>query len=626
MSIKYKIIIFIVVLLILSLGITILHLTNKYWPVLQDEIINRISLNLENNNSIVADNMTSDSPLESLNSIFLTVLDNNNELMYIKVMDLFNKDRYALYTRNTVIFESGHDKLQVPRNEIFIGEGRVRPVPENVYSNVYHTNENLYIINNYSKQLKEYADEFNAINSNFNSFLQFRKNAIRSNNKISMLFSKNKKNPNKRAEKELIDLINRELMQQFGFIRKLNDSINYKINFFEKKMDIIYTDIIAMSKAGEVRKIKDKNTEIIHDLKRMEIIILKNLRAFKRITKPRDIIRTDNMILAIKKQINRVNRNLELIDKRMDSFIEAKLYFQPKTEKDYEVFDQIKLIKLYRKITWGKNIVGYYEIGISNDEIWNKIKPTIIESSFSSIGFIIISIIAGLLLALYIVYPIHKLDKGADEMLKDLKFRISLKRKDEFGKFANTFNHLSDQLIEELSKYERLYKEATEDQLTKLMVRRYFMGTLKSELENAKKENRPTTLFITDIDHFKNFNDTHGHQTGDRVLAKVAEVILKNTRQNRVRNDIAGRYGGEEFALLLPDTDKEDAMQSAERIRKQIEAMTARSTKNKELKVTISIGVATSLDSDITPKELISRADKALYQSKEKGRNMVTYG
>ena len=186
-------------------------------------------------------------------------------------------------------------------------------------------------------------------------------------------------------------------------------------------------------------------------------------------------------------------------------------------------------------------------------------------------------------------------------------------------------NYLSDELTEELNKYEALYKDATEDELTKLMVRRYFMEMLKTELKNAGKEKRPTSLFMTDIDHFKKFNDTYGHQTGDLVLTAVAAVLLKNTRSSGIRMDVAGRYGGEEFAILLPDTDKEVALKIAERVRRDIEDMVVKSDEGKDLRVKISIGVHTSDESAITSEEIIKKADIGLYQSKENGRNRVTF-
>ena len=126
-----------------------------------------------------------------------------------------------------------------------------------------------------------------------------------------------------------------------------------------------------------------------------------------------------------------------------------------------------------------------------------------------------------------------------------------------------------------------------------------------------------------DIDFFKKFNDTWGHACGDYVLKTVAKIIKSNTREH----DIASRYGGEEFTVMLPNTTKEDSMQVAERIRKQIEAFDF-NYENQHMKVTISIGCSV-YDSEInhvtSAKDLVEQADKALYVSKRNGRNQVTF-
>lgn len=168
----------------------------------------------------------------------------------------------------------------------------------------------------------------------------------------------------------------------------------------------------------------------------------------------------------------------------------------------------------------------------------------------------------------------------------------------------------------------KLYNLAITDGMTKLYLHRYMQSRLEEELARAKRYGRDIAFIMTDIDHFKKFNDTYGHQIGDHVLISVASII-----KNRVRKtDVAARYGGEEFAVVLPETTEDGAYALAEAIRKEVEESDFE-IDNKVLKVTISIGVSyfnSSTMSDISKEEFIKRADKALYHSKESGRNFVT--
>ena len=168
----------------------------------------------------------------------------------------------------------------------------------------------------------------------------------------------------------------------------------------------------------------------------------------------------------------------------------------------------------------------------------------------------------------------------------------------------------------------KLYNLAITDGMTKLYLHRYFQTRFDEELERTRRYKRNLSILMTDIDHFKKFNDTYGHQIGDEVLKTVAGIIKSRTR----KSDICARYGGEEFAVILPETNEEGAYKVAEYIRKEIET-TILKVDNKELKITISIGVSSySGDSalEVSKEELIRRADKALYKSKETGRNKVT--
>lgn len=169
----------------------------------------------------------------------------------------------------------------------------------------------------------------------------------------------------------------------------------------------------------------------------------------------------------------------------------------------------------------------------------------------------------------------------------------------------------------------RLYELATVDMMTKLKIHHFFQTRLREELEGARETGKSVSLLLTDIDHFKKFNDTYGHQVGDIVLKEVARVLINLARGG----DVAARYGGEEFALILPGKDLERAKATAEKYRDKIENLTVKNPTEKGdrfLRVTISVGVATfttALDSE--NKHLIERADQALYAAKHAGRNRV---
>jgi diguanylate cyclase (GGDEF)-like protein len=167
----------------------------------------------------------------------------------------------------------------------------------------------------------------------------------------------------------------------------------------------------------------------------------------------------------------------------------------------------------------------------------------------------------------------------------------------------------------------RLYELAITDGMTKLFIHRYFQARLVEEFNRSARYGRELSLIMFDIDHFKNFNDSYGHQLGDEVLKNTAKVIKENSRAA----DIPARYGGEEFALILPETNKEGTMALAERIRKRIEEMTIE-FEGKKVKLTISAGVSSYINNmPKTEQEFIQMADAALYHSKENGRNRVTF-
>lgn len=167
----------------------------------------------------------------------------------------------------------------------------------------------------------------------------------------------------------------------------------------------------------------------------------------------------------------------------------------------------------------------------------------------------------------------------------------------------------------------RLFKLAVNDGLTGLYVRRFFDLRLAEELARVRRYGGELSLLVIDIDHFKKFNDTHGHQTGDAVLKGLA-VLLR--REVRAEVDLVCRYGGEEFVVIMPATGAEGAMVVAERVRAAVQARPFDCGDAGPLNVTISGGVATAgQGGQLTAEELFRRADQALYQAKAGGRNRV---
>jgi diguanylate cyclase len=163
-------------------------------------------------------------------------------------------------------------------------------------------------------------------------------------------------------------------------------------------------------------------------------------------------------------------------------------------------------------------------------------------------------------------------------------------------------------------------RESMLDALTKINNRKSFDEVLMQTFERAREDGTPFCLMLLDIDHFKSFNDSWGHQTGDQVLRLVAMTLKSNIRGQ----DLAARYGGEEFAAILPNTDLEGAVIVADNIRRAVQAkeLLKRSTNEKLGRVTASFGVARYRDGD-TPASLIERTDKCLYAAKHAGRNRV---
>lgn len=198
----------------------------------------------------------------------------------------------------------------------------------------------------------------------------------------------------------------------------------------------------------------------------------------------------------------------------------------------------------------------------------------------------------------------------------DRDHRIEVHIPRELANVADAFNQMTTRIREQEARLEQM---AITDGLTGLYNRREFDRLLAEEVRRAERYGTSVSLIIGDVDHFKAFNDQHGHQAGDEALRSVGLTLRESLRLA----DKACRYGGEEFVIILPECDANAARLAAERVRKAVEARAFRIDAERTAQVTISLGVATSPGNGESPETLLKRADLALYQAKEQGRNRV---
>lgn len=178
--------------------------------------------------------------------------------------------------------------------------------------------------------------------------------------------------------------------------------------------------------------------------------------------------------------------------------------------------------------------------------------------------------------------------------------------------------HITLQELEEANR--ELEQKNTLDELTGLYNRRFYDQKILAEYRRSKRNLTPLSLLIIDIDHFKAVNDNYGHLAGDNCLVWLSKHLKQSIKRG---SDMAFRYGGEEFCIILPDTDEKGAMVFAEALRKNIEHQVCRHEEI-EIPLTISSGIFTYVQQDgVKPEQIFTRADKALYEAKNKGRNQT---
>jgi len=217
----------------------------------------------------------------------------------------------------------------------------------------------------------------------------------------------------------------------------------------------------------------------------------------------------------------------------------------------------------------------------------------------------------------YLVKPFEDLQlisNAASRALEKIRLRT------ENRQLMETLKKQNDDL-EHINQF--LRDQASRDGLTGLYNHRYFQEAVQNELARSDRHNHPCSLIFMDVDFFKQYNDTHGHMAGDRLLHTLGKILTERLRSCAM----VARYGGEEFVMLLPETPKEGALVVAEKIRRRIEdhPFPGRDTQP-DGKVTVSLGVVTFLQDGSNRGTLMQRADQALYQAKQDGRNRVCAG
>jgi len=212
----------------------------------------------------------------------------------------------------------------------------------------------------------------------------------------------------------------------------------------------------------------------------------------------------------------------------------------------------------------------------------------------------------------FVTVPLKAKDKVIGVLLADNRFNKKPITTDAV-RVLTMFANQAGLAIENSRLYEQTVVLSNSDSLTSLWNHGYFQYLLGEEIEKSSLAKSWFTMLMIDIDGFKAFNDTHGHQAGDSIIREISRIFRDISR----KIDIIARYGGEEFVIILPITKKQEALVLAERIRKAVE--TSHALKN----ITISIGVASFPEDGNTKEDLIAKADKALYEAKRSGKNRI---
>lgn len=290
-------------------------------------------------------------------------------------------------------------------------------------------------------------------------------------------------------------------------------------------------------------------------------------------------------------------------------------------------------------IRWGTLIGTLSERELEERLAKRQMQFIVTATAVSVLGLVLVL----LFLQTAVVGPLRAASAAAQRFAEgDLEARAPVRGGDEIATLAIALNNAAERLArhtteleqevrrrtEELEQKnaaleqvnERLEKLAITDGLTELVNHRHFQQLLAAEVIRQQRERRPFAVLMMDVDHFKHYNDSHGHPAGDEVLKGLARILRENVRAS----DVVARYGGEEFVVLLLDADHERAMNIAEKLRELVATHPFPHAAEQPLgHVSVSIGVAVWPDHGPTPETLVAAADKALYAAKRFGRDVV---
>lgn len=339
-----------------------------------------------------------------------------------------------------------------------------------------------------------------------------------------------------------------------------------------------------------------------------------------------------------------IHPDLGLIDNGADesSLFHIKAAINGQTgwmEYDYNNEKRIAAYSYVPSTKWG--VIAQQPLDEAMGNAINiKIKSIVVMGST-----VVVAILMALVIARALARPIADISEATNRLAKgDLTVRLEVRTFDEIGELAANFNNMTNQLVkrdealylaqEELENQvqkrteelmivnEELRRISFMDGLTGIANRRYFDEILEREWQRSKRENTSLALIMLDVDFFKNYNDAYGHIAGDECLKRIAEV-LKTTAKRPT--DLVVRYGGEEFAIVLPDTDVQGARVVGERVRSGVEKLGIQHKMSPISKVvTASIGISVVvLAKETLPITMIAAADEALYQAKQSGRNQI---
>ncbi|MDH5719556.1 MAG: diguanylate cyclase [Spirochaetia bacterium] len=443
------------------------------------------------------------------------------------------------------------------------------------------------------------------------------------------------------------------------------------MNRIGSKVVLVYLSLMAASTLSAVLMIFENQTDLISENTKMKLEIkvenlVNSLEQFSRSMLEDSMFKAQNkadliqeiieIISATEKNYILVNElnNIEISSSKELSLpedfeshkIKAMANYQFSGESYYLEIDS-KNMRTYFLIPMGIPLLEKYALVLVYElEDMQSTASVLYRQSFIIVFiFLLINLIFGLIHYRMIVIPVKEVYKISRQIAKgNFDARANIKGNDELAELSRSLNFMGRTLKERfenilnerdvvLKQKEKIEEMASQDELTGLYNRRYLFSKIESEIAKAVNENKSIGFLMLDIDYFKNFNDTYGHQIGDEVLKHVAEQIKKQSRDK----DTVARYGGEEFSVLLPDTDEKGLKIAAERIRSRVENTQVASKKGL-MNVTISIG-GTIVDNELINTALsanksISKvmnlmiyfADTALYAAKDKGRNRFEMG